>query len=601
MKAQLKLFLCLVTCTIATSPICCFGETATLSVSPSVTSNTYTGVIMLTISGLGTNEQVGVERYLDLNSNGVVDASEPMVDAFKITDNHAKTIGGVTNINQPFDSNPTNGVITATLSFMPILQNIVGQQIFQVVSLSNTFSPVTATFVVTNAALAQSVSGYIYTNGVRFSNNAVVVAELVPNMNYAGAVISDNTGHYFLTLNPGTYALLPVFPGTYTDESISPIVTLTNGMKATNNLYLTNGTVTISGNVYNAANSNGMSGVLVNLQSGNLFTVAFTDTNGNYSAAVTPTNWTINVTDRGVVHDGYVVSQNRIQFNAASNITNANLPVFKGDAIFYGRITNAAGVPFANLNVEANDSSLLYESSGFSDTNGYYTVVGLSSLIDTNADNEWTCEPWIFNNVQLANYIINRGPNMVLAANQAVPQDFLVLPIIGTISGRLQDNSNNAVDGVIIQGDATVNGLTFESGQSTTNGDYSIGVASGYWNVWADQNGQDSLASEGYYDPNTSGYFVAVPPTNVTLNITVYPIGTPFLGQPVHFSPTQFGFSFFGAPGSNYTVQASSSLASGWTNVLVTNMPGTNSPSTPIFLEDDQATNSQRFYRALQN
>ncbi|HZQ45626.1 MAG TPA: hypothetical protein VFC07_01330, partial [Verrucomicrobiae bacterium] len=114
----------------------------TLGVSPSVISNTYAGLITLNITGLTNGEKVTIQRYLDLNANGVIDAGEPLVDAFGITDGGAMVIGGVTNISVPFDSNPAGGAITATLIFAApyTLENTVGQNIYRVVSPTGNFS-----------------------------------------------------------------------------------------------------------------------------------------------------------------------------------------------------------------------------------------------------------------------------------------------------------------------------------------------------------------------------------------------------------------------------------------------------------------------------
>ena len=71
-------------------------------------------------------------------------------------------------------------------------------------------------------------------------------------------------------------------PNYYIDQSLAPQVTVTGGVSATNDLFLTSGTVTISGNIYDAANSNGIGGLMFQLESDNLFAVGFTDTNGNY-------------------------------------------------------------------------------------------------------------------------------------------------------------------------------------------------------------------------------------------------------------------------------------------------------------------------------
>src|ERR1039457_4469666 len=79
----------------------------TLIVTPSVISNTYSEVIMLNITGLTNTETVTIQRWLDFNGNGSIDAGEPMIDAFQITDNNLTNalIGGITNLNVPFDTN----------------------------------------------------------------------------------------------------------------------------------------------------------------------------------------------------------------------------------------------------------------------------------------------------------------------------------------------------------------------------------------------------------------------------------------------------------------------------------------------------------------
>ena len=79
------------------------------------------------------------------------------------------------------------------------------------------------------------------------------------------------------------------------------------------------------------------------------------------------------------------------------------------------------------------------------------------------------------------------------------------------------------------------------------------------------------------------------------VNITVYPIGTPFLSYPQRYG-NQFGFNLNGSAGNNYTVQATTNLAgTNWFTVLVvSNMPGSS-----YWVSDNNATNSHRFYRVL--
>ena len=420
----------------------------TLTVSPAITSNTYPGLITLNITGLTNLETVTVQEWLDLNSNGVIDAGEPMIDAGKITDNDPSKaiIGGVTNINIPIDSNSATGAITTTLDFAPpmVLENVIGQRIFRLVSPSGRFAPVTATLLVTNAVTAQTLSGTVYSNGVTPLPNAVVVV-LPPNGNgYTAAEVADSNGHYSINVNPGSYVVMAAVPDYFIDQSLAPQVTLTNGQSATNNLFLTNGTTTISGTFYDTANSNGIGGLMIQLQSGSLFGIGFTDTNGNYSAAVTPNFWQIGPNKERMPRHGYVVPQQSLQVDATGgNVTNVYVGLTKGNALFYGHIADNLGNPFANIEFDSSATNNTYDAKGYSDTNGNYAALALA-----DGTNIWNCNPNNENNIPLAGYILNNSQNTNIAVSQAIEQDFVALPINAQISGRVRDNSGNPVVGV---------------------------------------------------------------------------------------------------------------------------------------------------------
>ena len=576
------------------------GSAATLTVTPSAISNTYTGVITLDITGVTNGEKVAVETYLDLNANGSIDPGEPMMDAFKITDGGVMVIGGVTNINVPFDRNSTTGAITTTLNFAPpmVLENIVGQKIYRLVSPGGNFSPVTATLLVTNAVTAQTLSGTVYSNGITPLPHAVVVV-LPPNGNgYTGAVVADSNGHYLINVNPGTYQLLAALPDYIIDQSTGAQVTLTNGMSATNDFSLTNGTVTISGNLYDAGNSNGVGGLMFQLESGNLFGINFTDTNGNYSAAVAPSFWKVTPNKERSPRRAYVISQNSLQVDTTGgNVTNANVALYKGNALFYGRITDNASVPFASIEFAGNDSNNLYSAKGYSDPNGYYTVAVLGDTNFLDTTNFWDGNPDSSGNVALSSYVLNGFDFTNILAGQAIQQNYVALPVTASISGQVRDNLGNPVAGVALYASTLVIGIGYRSlnGQTDNSGNYTLGVASGTWQVYF-SFGDNDLASLGlvdYFEP----YNVSIPPTNAVLNLTVYQNGTPVISQPQRFSATQFGFNINGGINVNYTVQVSTNLASSnWSSLFSLQLN-----HSPFFVVDPNATGSQRFYRVQKN
>ncbi len=579
-----------------------YAETATLAVSPSVISNTYNGFITLNVGGLTNGQPVKVQTYLDLNGTSVLETNDPLIDAFDITDGGAEIIGGITNVSVPYDSNSATGAITATLSFALPLESIVGQKIFRVISdPAGAFTPVTAVLSITNAATGQTVSGFVYSNGVAPMPGAMVAALTLTNQNYVSGVVADATGHYNLALNPGTYILLPVLPGFFTDQSLLPVVTLTNGVSATNNLTLTNGAVTISGTVFDAGNSNALGGVFLQAQSGSLFAVAFSDTNGNYTFGATSNNWKIKPTAERLGRRGYLALQGTTLLAAAGagSVADANIGFYKGNALFYGQVT-ISGIPVANVPMNGNDNGQLFNSKGYTDANGNY---GVAVLVNTNVlppDATWSCAPNPGNaaNSFLNNYIFDQSGNVGFTTNEAELQNFIGLPVTATISGRVVNNEGRPVVGLGIGANSSTNGYQFstEYVDTDTNGDFSFGAADGQWDVNANCCGNDGLDNFGYYDPSQF-HIVNIPPNNPVVNFVLYPANLPMLGQPLRFPPAQFSLNLYGASGYNYTVQVSTNLAAtNWSTVTIVS----NLPTGPYLIKDFQATNSARFYRAFQ-
>src|SRR5674476_928893 len=66
----------------------------TFTITPSAVSNTYSGLITLSIGGLTNTETVVVQKFLDLNTNGVIDDGDLMVQQFNLTDGQAGMVIG---------------------------------------------------------------------------------------------------------------------------------------------------------------------------------------------------------------------------------------------------------------------------------------------------------------------------------------------------------------------------------------------------------------------------------------------------------------------------------------------------------------------------
>src|ERR1039457_2701324 len=75
------------------------------TITPAAVSNTYSGTIMLQITGLTPGVTVVVQKFLDLNTNGIIDGGDWLVQQFQMTDGQAgMAFGGVTNFNVPGDT-----------------------------------------------------------------------------------------------------------------------------------------------------------------------------------------------------------------------------------------------------------------------------------------------------------------------------------------------------------------------------------------------------------------------------------------------------------------------------------------------------------------
>src|SRR5436190_23935402 len=119
------------------------SQAATLSISPASISNFYSGNLTIQIGGLTNGETVLVERFLDLNTNGIIDSAEPLVQSFKLTDGQVTSVGGVRNGNIPGDNDlATNSQVTSSLNFGSGAEFTRGSgtQIFRLSSPTGRFS-----------------------------------------------------------------------------------------------------------------------------------------------------------------------------------------------------------------------------------------------------------------------------------------------------------------------------------------------------------------------------------------------------------------------------------------------------------------------------
>src|SRR6267378_2046748 len=225
---------CFVLATVLVAVIATISRAATLTVTPATISNLYSGNITLQVTGLSSGETVVVERFVDLDANGVVNAGEPLVQSFRLTDGQVTSIGGVRNASVPGDNDLlANGQITATLNFVngAEFSRGSGNQIFRVSSPGATFTPVQQTLTVTQSPYPQQITGTVSSSGTPIPFALVGVLVQVGNDNqFISGTVANASGNFSLNVSNGTYQVIGFKSGYIGSFATSPLVTVSGSI-----------------------------------------------------------------------------------------------------------------------------------------------------------------------------------------------------------------------------------------------------------------------------------------------------------------------------------------------------------------------------------
>lgn len=474
----------------------------TFTISPSSCSNTYAGLITMQITGLTNGETVQVRKYLDVNTNRLIDTTDELVQSLNLTDGQNFVIAGVTNFNVPGDSNSTTGAITATVSFPGggFSQQLAGTYALKFASPSGRFTPITNYFTVTNPAYPQSFTGTVKSSGTNIPYAAVLLfSPPTPNggMNPMGGTLANGVGGYTLKAPVGTYLVLALRSNYVTDLSSAPVLTLGTGATITTNLTIIPATRYISGRLVDAAtNSIGLPGISLYFQStNNLVANGFTDAAGNFSVATTSSLWKSGIDSGALDLHAYLHLENDLYFNTTTGtITAATIALPRATSLIYGTVKDDQNRPLAtvSLNGNQNNGSGLYRGDALTDPNGNYVmgvVSGSNWSVSASSDSP-----------SAANYVFSEPPSTNIVDGVAVQLNLTGILATNHISGYVRDNNNRAITNVGVFAQATLAGLSFNQyARTDTNGNYSFNVPNGAWNVGVNcGGGSDSLATLGY-------------------------------------------------------------------------------------------------------
>jgi hypothetical protein len=414
-----------------------FSTSVTFSVTPPAISNFYNGSITLQVGGLISGETVLVEKFRDVNGNGVIDAADTAVQQFQLTDGQASVFydgtTAVTNFNVPGDLTPADGAITAQLH--PALsgssQLVMAQYVFRLSSPTGRFTPITALFNVTNSAYAQSFAGNVVCDGTNVPHalTFLFTPPVGPNTIVIAGTLADSAGAYRLNAPPGTYLVCAMKNGFLTEVANGLVLPLNANATITTNLSLLPATCSISGKVVDATDmTTGLPRTGVHAGSAtSLMTVSITDGHGNFTLPATATAWAVYGDNQNLDSQGFLGLQPRTHTNTtAGSVAGLTIALARGTALVYGKVKDAQNHPLAGVRLTGNQNDGTGPNVGdaTTDQNGNYAMA-------VNDAGMWNAVISGYNPA-FPNYTWSPGlGDTAFADGQAVRQNF-----IGTVTNQ---------------------------------------------------------------------------------------------------------------------------------------------------------------------
>ncbi len=490
---------------------------ATLTPASLVSTSTTGTVVQVT--GLTTGAAVTIERIVDANANGVADTGEFLAEIHTVTDGQWPSLAGVRNLNMSGDSdNTANGQISVTL--VPVRGDesgrAAGAQLIRISSPTSAFTSFTRTLALTQAAQSQNIHGTVLNGAAAVANANVIV--LVPDSDgdnrYALGTFTDATGAYTLNLPAGSYKLAVFKPGVVGVFGQGGTATLTAGVSLTKNLTVVSPTTTISGKISDVSGTPGLGGLqmFITTQTGQAV-LATTKADGTYTAQVTADTWGIQPSEKRFGQLGYLrpADNGPDGFELAVStlvgaVTNANITAAKATALIYGKVKDSANNPLAGIPVRGNHSDGVNNSDAVSDASGNYTLGVTAGTWNTHVNGD---DP------ATAGYLLPGNADVVVAAGQAVTQDFILTLPNAHLKGTV--TKDGVPQAGVVMGAYNQDTGTFLTGTSAVDGTFDVGVVGGTWTL---QMENDSATALGLVGPSLE-YTLAA---NQTVSAISFPV-----------------------------------------------------------------------------
>ncbi|HWD18956.1 MAG TPA: carboxypeptidase-like regulatory domain-containing protein, partial [Verrucomicrobiae bacterium] len=461
------------------------ARAATFTVSPTVVSNDYNGLITFQVNGISAGETVRLQQFYDANSNGVVDVGEFCIRSEIITDGDAKLVQGATNVNVVRDEDAlANGSIHSSLrfTFAPDLARAIGSHIFRLNSPSSHFANIDVSFTVVGEPYAQTVQGTVLNNGVGvgFARVALIQNAATAWRSIFAAGTADANGNYSLSAPPGIYQVFAFRAGYVGSLATFPVVGLAPNATVTTNVSIIAATSLLAGALVDDK-TNSIRAVpnaqLLVYSTNFLVAISVADSNANFSVPVTPGNvWAVQPASQSLMAESYLLPDpnNTAYFQTYTGpVTNAVVPLRHATALIYGRTEDNLGHPVAGASLAANADFGQYDSFGLSDSNGLYSLAidaGVGAVaVQNNAS------------APLNNYIWPT-PQFGINDGQAQPIDVVGQVATARIRSHVTTDAGAPIAGVTATADSEEVYGAYTFATADANGYLDMPVFGGHWN-----------------------------------------------------------------------------------------------------------------------
>jgi len=297
---------------------------------------------------------------------------------------------------------------------------------------------------------------------------------------------------------------------------------------------------------------------LVDLDSLQLVTSVFVNTNGEFTLYSQPGNYLLLPLRRGYIFtiqaDLFNLTNAALQVKTGQFLTN-NVILRPGNTVISGILKDAvtgAGIPGVAVYALSSEQdtngavSSLSFTFGLTDGSGNFSVMGQPGT--------WGFVP-IPQQLARVGYLGLTDLTIVAVTNTIGTNVTIALPkTTALIYGQVKNQAGKPLGGVQVA--AHDSNLGFQSLASTdTNGNYTLGVIAGNWSVEPESS---SLNSLGYQGANTVT-FILEDATATEQSFSVQPIPLS-VSAPVFLPSGSFQFQVIGESGNSYQVQVSSDL-----------------------------------------